>query len=117
MPTRVMLRSTPMAKQGEGKKGDEERIFVKDGFRSFRRTYKVSEVYWGAGTGAVLLGLVGWVTWKGAHPDPSLFDMSAALEGNPAPDNLGVDSTERRAGERMGAPRPSAEAAVTASTA
>jgi hypothetical protein len=110
-----MLRSAPMAKQGEGKKGDEERIFVKDGFRSFRRTYKVSEVYWGAGTGAVLLGLVGWVTWKGAHPDPSLFDMSAALEGNPAPDNLGVDSTERRASERMGAPRASAEAPVSAS--
>lgn len=109
-----MLPVTPMAKQGDGRKGDEERIFVKDGFRSFRRTYKVSEVYWGAGTGAVLLGLVGWVTWKGAHPDPSLFDMSAALEANPASDNLSVDGTERRAGERMGAPRASAEAASSA---
>jgi hypothetical protein len=113
-----MLRSAPMAKQGEGKKGDEERVFVKDGFRSFRRTYKVSEVYWGASTGAVLLGLVGWVTWKGAHPDPSLFDMSAALEGGAPPENLtGVDSTERRAGQRLGAPRASAEAATSASTA
>lgn len=104
-----------MAKQGEGKKGsDEERIFVKDGFRSFRRTYKLSEVYWGAGTGAVLLGIVGWVTWKGAHPDPSLFDMSAALEGGPPPgegsppgDLEAVDTRERRAGQRMGAPRES----------
>jgi hypothetical protein len=109
-----------MTKQAEGKKGgDEERIFVKDGFRSFRRTYKVSEVYWGAGTGAVLLGLVGWVTWKGAHPDPSLFDMSAALEGGAPPEGPGnvtpaaVD-TERRAGQRMGAPRAGAEARVGA---
>jgi hypothetical protein len=101
-----------MAKQVEGKKSDEERVFVKDGFRSFRRTYKLSEVYWGAGTGIVLLGLVAWVTWKGAHPDPSLFDMSAALEGGGAPDQLAnVDSAERRAGQRMGAPRTNAEAA------
>jgi hypothetical protein len=106
-----------MAKQGEGKKGDEERVFVKDGFRSFRRTYNLSEVYWGAGTGAVLLGLVGWVTWKGAHPDPSLFDMSAALEGGSLPDNaINADGTERRAGQRMGAPRASGAAAATATT-
>jgi hypothetical protein len=101
-----------MAKQGEGRKGgDDERIFVKDGFRSFRRTYKVGEVYWGAATGVVVLGIVGWVTWKGAHPDPSLFDMSAALEGA-APNQLpAVDDTQRRAGQRMGAPRTNAESA------
>ena len=71
-----------MAKQGDGSgKSGEDRIFVRDGFRSFRRTYRVREVYFGAGTGAVLVGIVGWVGWKGAHPDPSLFDMSAALSG------------------------------------
>ncbi len=75
-----------MTKRSENKPGGvDERIFVKDGFRSFRRTYRIEEVYWGAGTGALLLGIVGWVTWKGAHPDPRLFDMSAALEGGVSP--------------------------------
>lgn len=112
-----MLRVEAVAKQGEGKKGDEERIFVKDGLRSFRKTFRVVEVYWGAGTGAVLLGIVGWVTWKGTHPDPSLFDMSAALEGGgPSPEAAGVPPVEagaRRAAPRLGAPRaePGAEPA------
>jgi hypothetical protein len=97
-----------VAKQGEGRK-DEERIFVKDGLRSFRKTFRVEEAYWGAGTGVVLLGLVGWVTWKGAHPDPSLFDMSAALEGGspPVSDQGGAlpEEVTRRASSRLGAPR------------
>jgi hypothetical protein len=106
-----MLRVEAVTKQGEGKKGEEERIFVKDGLRSFRKTFRVGEVYWGAGTGVVLLGIVGWVTWKGAHPDPSLFDMTAALEGgdvSPAVSAQEADSNEagaRRAAPRLGAPR------------
>jgi hypothetical protein len=105
-----------VAKQGDGKRAaDEDRVFVKDGFRSFRKTFRVAEVYWGAGTGAVLLGIVGWVSWKGAHPDPSLFDMSAALEGSKAP--AGEDGparpedVTRRAGSRLGAPRAERESA------
>jgi hypothetical protein len=98
-----------VSKQNEGKRAaDEERIFVKDGLRSFRKTFRLGEVYWGAGTGAVLLGIVGWVTWKGAHPDPSLFDMSAALEGGKAPPGDGAARPEdatRPAGSRLGAPR------------
>jgi hypothetical protein len=78
-----MLRPV-VAKRGETKNPVDERIFIKDGFRSYRRTYNVNEAYWGVGTGAVLLGIVGWVTWRGAHPDPNLFDMSAALQGDPA---------------------------------
>lgn len=65
--------------------GSSDRVFVKDGLRSYRKTYRVAEVYWGAGTFAVLMGIVGWVSWKGAHPDPALFDMSAAISGEPAP--------------------------------
>ncbi len=108
-----------MAKQGEGKKGgDEERVFVKDGFRSFRRSYRVGEVYWGAGTGAVLLGVLGWVTWKGAHPDPSLFDMSAALESDPRSAGVApLEEPSRRAGERLGAPRGEAAANETGAAA
>jgi hypothetical protein len=60
------------------------RVFVKDGFRSYRRTYRLPEFYWGLGTGAVLLGILGWVKWKGDNPDPSLFDMSAALQADPS---------------------------------
>lgn len=61
---------------------EHDRVFVKDGFRSYRRTYRVREVGWGLATFAVLLAIVGWVAWRGAHPDPSLFDVSAALLEN-----------------------------------
>jgi hypothetical protein len=95
-----------VAKQSDKSTGGEDRVFVKDGFRSFRRTYRVREVYWGAGTGAVLLGIVGWVGWKGVHPDPSLFDMSAALSDGPPPEGTAsVDAVERQAASRLGAPR------------
>jgi hypothetical protein len=97
-----------VAKQGEGKK-DEERIFVKDGLRSFRKTFRVEEAYWGGATGVVLLGIVGWVTWKGSNPDPSLFDMSAALEGDGAKvggeGGAAPEEVTRRASSRLGAPR------------
>ncbi len=58
----------------------EHRLFVRDGFRSFRKTYALSEVGWGVATTGVLLGVVFWVAWRGAHPDPELFDVSAALQ-------------------------------------
>jgi uncharacterized protein DUF6599 len=57
-----------------------DRVFVRDGLRSYRRTYRVAEVKWGLGTLVVLSGLVAWVAWRGAHPDPALFDVSAALK-------------------------------------
>ncbi|HVZ34990.1 MAG TPA: DUF6599 family protein, partial [Polyangiaceae bacterium] len=67
----------------------ERRVFVRDGLRSYRRTYRKSEALWGAAIGLGLLGIVAWVSYRGAHPDPSLFDMSAALRtegaGNTAP--------------------------------
>jgi hypothetical protein len=79
-----MLRPGTVTKRVENRLGaGEGRVFIKDGFRSYRRTYRMGEVYWGVGTGVALLGIVGWVTWKGAHPDPSLFDMSAALQADP----------------------------------
>jgi hypothetical protein len=61
-------------------------VFVRDGLRSYRRTYRLQEVYWGAAIAAGLLGVLLWVRYKGQHPDPSLYDMSAALAaGNAAP--------------------------------
>jgi uncharacterized protein DUF6599 len=105
----MLLRA--VARRSEGRGESEERIFVRDGLRSFRRTFRVAEVYWGLGTGAVLLGILGWVSWKGAHPDPSLFDMSAALSGS-SPAQLPVAApASRRAGERLGAPRATGDEA------
>jgi hypothetical protein len=59
---------------------DQDRIFVRDGLRSYRRTYRVAEVKWGLVTLGMLSGLVAWVAWRGAHPDPALYDVSAALK-------------------------------------
>ena len=59
-------------------------MFVRDGLRSYRRSYRLQEVYWGAGIAALLLGVFVWVRYKGAHPDPSLYDMSAALAASNA---------------------------------
>lgn len=77
-----MDRASPLA-------AGERRVFVRDGLRSYRRTYRVSEARWGAAIGLGLLGILAWVSYRGAHPDPSLFDMSAALRtegaGNTAP--------------------------------
>lgn len=61
----------------------EGRVFVRDGLRSFRKTYRVREAYWGAGILAFLAGVFGWVKYKGQNPDPSLNDMSAALASSP----------------------------------
>lgn len=86
-----------MAKEVDSRVGPAaERVFVKDGFRSYRRTYRVREVYWGLGSGVVLLGIVGWVAWKGEHPDPSLFDMSAALGGEAPPPGAEAPSSGAR---------------------
>ncbi len=85
-----------MGKRTESRERADDRVFVKDGFRSYRRTYRMSEVYWGAGTFAVLLAILGWVSWRGAHPDPSLFDMSAAISGE-VPKSDGLETAPRAA--------------------
>ncbi|MEY2937153.1 MAG: hypothetical protein RL033_7902 [Pseudomonadota bacterium] len=68
---------------GSSLDASEGRVFVRDGLRSFRKTYRVREVYWGAGILAFLAGVFAWVRHKGANPDPSLYDMSAALAAGP----------------------------------
>lgn len=97
-----MLRPRAVAKSVESpSNARDERVFVKDGFRSYRRTYKLGEVYWGLGTGAVLLAIVGWVGWKGAHPDPALFDISASLIADPkAADTTLADQARRNPARR-----------------
>jgi len=56
----------------------DQRIFVEQGRRHFRRTYSAAEVRIGAVIVVALLVVLGWVIWKGAHPDPELF--STGLE-------------------------------------
>lgn len=60
---------------------DDDRLFVKDGFKHYRRTYSRAEVQWGLACGGALLAITGWVAWRGAHQDPMLFqDPMTILE-------------------------------------
>lgn len=55
----------------------EERVFVSQGRRHYRRSYSATEMRIGF---VILLGLalvLAWVVWKGAHPDPELFSTGA----------------------------------------
>ena len=68
------------------KGSDDDRLFVRDGWRHYRRTYSLTEVRWGLAVLGVLLAITGWVAWKGRHPDPTLFaDGTALLKGAAAP--------------------------------
>jgi hypothetical protein len=58
---------------------DEDRLFVRDGWRHYRRRYSLTEVWWGLACLGALASIAGWVFWKGAHPDPALFSDGASL--------------------------------------
>ncbi len=58
----------------------EDRLFVKGGWRHYRRTYSVTEVRWGLVTGGVLVLIAAYVAWRAEHPlDPNLFSDGATL--------------------------------------
>lgn len=59
----------------------DDRVFVKNGFRHYRKTYNLTEVHIGM---VLLLGLalvVAWVIVKGQHPDPSLTALDVVAVG------------------------------------
>jgi hypothetical protein len=56
-----------------------DRVFIKDGRKHFRRTYSLTEVKLGAAIVVVLAAIASWVAWKGAHPDPELFKEAPSL--------------------------------------
>ena len=58
---------------------EDDRLLVKDGWKHYRRTYSITEFRWGLACGGFLLLLIGWVVWKGRHPDPELFSDGTAL--------------------------------------
>jgi hypothetical protein len=98
----------------------EGRVFVRDGLRSYRRTYRLREVYWGAAIAVGLFGVFVWVRYRGAHPDPSLYDMSAALAAGkgaaPAGQSVAVGSARAPLADRgPGTALPEARGANPAS--
>jgi hypothetical protein len=101
------------ARESNGTKlgASEARVFVRDGLRSYRRTYRRSEVYWGAGIALGLVGVLAWVRFKGAHPDPSLYDMSAALVPSVAPPVSSTAAERAAIADRGPGSVPSAAAA------
>jgi hypothetical protein len=59
---------------------DDDRLFVRDGFRHYRRRYSLTEVRWGWACLAGMVLIAAWVAWRGRHPvDPNLFSDGAAL--------------------------------------
>ena len=58
-----------------------ERIFTRDGRSHFRRSYSLVEVRIGLVVVVVLAAVLGWVIWKGAHPEPGLFDAAPPQAG------------------------------------
>lgn len=79
----------------------EERVFVSQGRRHYRRSYNPTEMRIGL---VVLVGLgliLAWVVWKGRHPDPELFSTGAEHLAD-APQRS-ADPVERRAPGSAGA--------------
>jgi hypothetical protein len=63
--------------QQPSKKAD--RIFVQNGRRLYRRRFSATEARLGVLVLVALALIVGWVAWKGAHPDPTLFALETDL--------------------------------------
>jgi len=59
--------------------GKEDRVFVRHGRRHYRRRYSPTELRIGIGVLCLLGLLIGWIAWRGAHPDPELFASNADL--------------------------------------
>jgi hypothetical protein len=58
-----------------------DRIFTRDGRKHFRRSYSLVEVRIGLVVVLLLAAVLGWVVWKGAHPEPGLFDAAPPQAG------------------------------------
>jgi hypothetical protein len=61
-----------------------DRVFNPRGLRHYRRTYSTREVRWGGLVVMSLAAIAGWIAWRGANPDPSLFgDPSLVMTTTP----------------------------------
>ncbi|MFN8178946.1 MAG: DUF6599 family protein [bacterium] len=86
----------------------EDRVFVRDGRRHHRPRYSRAEFRIGVVVLGVLLGILGWVAHRGAHPDPSLFASSGTLKAGAPPAAGGASAV-------AAAPTPSGSSSATAS--
>lgn len=82
----------------------DDRLFVRDGRRSYRRTFSLTEFRLGLGVVVVLALITTWLLWKGAHPDPALFTASigsdapaAVADRGPLPPSLAAPGWHERA--------------------
>ena len=88
---------------------EQDRLLVRDGWKHYRRTYSLTEVRWGLVTAGAMLLIVGWVLWKGRHPDPALFsDGTALLEAAGTPTVVVATGSAPVAPPVTGAPPASA---------
>ena len=81
----------------------EERIFIQNGRRHYRKSYSITEVRIGA---AVVLGLIAvaaWVMHRGRFPDPELFatviptgKSAGPADRGPLPEGLTLDGWNER---------------------
>ena len=82
----------------------EDRVFIKDGRKHFRRKYSLTEVKIGAAVVVALGAIASWVAWKGAHPDPELFKEApglpnrgrAVVDRGPVPSTLAPEGWKER---------------------
>jgi hypothetical protein len=56
-----------------------DRLFVQNGRRLSRRKFSTTESRLGILIVIALGAILGWIAWKGAHPDPSLFALDIDL--------------------------------------
>ena len=66
-----------MARSRRSKSSDQ--VFVKDGRKHYRRAYSKTEPRIGLLILIGLAGILGWVAWKGQHPDPELFATDVGI--------------------------------------
>jgi hypothetical protein len=66
---------------------DDDRLFIRDGWRHYRRRYSVAEFRWGLATLGVLGLITVWVVWRNKNPvDPNLFADGTTLLSPAAPE-------------------------------
>ena len=82
----------------------EDRLFVKNGLRHYRRTYSLTEFRIGLLILVALACIAGWVAWRGPQADPELFtaapgqkNRGVAIDDAPTPEGLfGAAEPEKR---------------------
>jgi len=57
----------------------KDRIFIRDAWRHYRRTYSLVEFRAGLVLLACMVLIAGWVAWKGSRPEPGLYDLPGGL--------------------------------------